>query len=56
MYWVFGATLGALLGYVIRFNTKGIEFVMTALFVVMFINQWDETKTTNPQSQVWFVL
>lgn len=44
IYWVSGATLGALLGYVIQFNTKGIEFVMTALFVVMFINQWDETQ------------
>lgn len=43
IYWVTGATLGALLGYVIQFNTTGIEFVMTALFVVMFINQWDET-------------
>lgn len=44
IYWVSGATLGALLGYVIQFNTKGIEFVMTALFAVMFINQWEETK------------
>lgn len=44
IYWVAGATLGALLGYVIHFNTTGIEFVMTALFVVMFINQWEETK------------
>lgn len=44
IYWVCGATLGALLGYVIRFDTTGIEFVMTALFVVMFINQWDETS------------
>ena len=44
-YWVTGATLGALLGYVIRFNTRGIEFVMTALFVVMFINQWEESKS-----------
>lgn len=43
IYWVSGATLGALLGYVIQFNTTGIEFVMTALFVVMFINQWEET-------------
>lgn len=34
-YWVTGATAGALLGYVIHFNTKGIDFVMTALFVVM---------------------
>lgn len=43
-YWVTGTTLGALLGYVIHFDTTGIEFVMTALFVVMFINQWEETK------------
>lgn len=43
VYWVSGATLGGLLGYVIQFNTKGIEFVMSALFIVMFINQWEET-------------
>lgn len=42
IYWVSGATLGALLGYVIHIDTTGIEFVMTALFVVMFINQWEE--------------
>lgn len=42
-YWVTGATLGGLLGYVIRFDTKGIEFVMTALFVVMFLGQWEES-------------
>lgn len=44
IYWVSGATLGALLGYIVHFDTTGIEFVMTALFVVMFINQWEETK------------
>ena len=43
-YWVIGATSGALLGYVIQFDTTGIEFVMTALFVVMLINQWEESK------------
>lgn len=42
IYWVVGATLGALLGYVICFDTTGIEFVMTALFTVMFLNQWEE--------------
>ena len=42
IYWVGGATLGALLGYVIHFDATGIEFVMTALFVVMFLNQWEE--------------
>ncbi len=44
IYWVVGATLGGLLGYLVQFNTEGIEFVMTALFVVIFINQWEETK------------
>ena len=39
-YWVFGATLGGILGSFITFNTKGIDFVMTALFVVIFLNQW----------------
>lgn len=47
-YWVTGATAGALLGYVIHFNTKGIDFVMTALFVVMFINQWEEAENHKP--------
>lgn len=44
IYWVAGATAGALLGYLIHFDTTGIEFVMTALFVVMFINQWEEKE------------
>lgn len=48
IYWVTGATLGALLGYLIHFDTTGIEFVMTALFVVMFINQWEESKDHRP--------
>lgn len=48
IYWVAAATAGALLGYVIHFDTTGIEFVMTALFVVMFLNQWEETKDHGP--------
>lgn len=48
IYWVSGATLGALLGYVLHLDTTGIEFVMTALFTVMFINQWEESKDHRP--------
>ena len=48
IYWVTGATLGALLGYVMHIDTKGIEFVMAALFVVMFINQWEESQDHRP--------
>lgn len=47
-YWVSGAALGALLGSVLRFDTTGIEFVMTALFVVMFLNQWEGSKDHRP--------
>lgn len=48
IYWVSGATLGALLGYLIHFNTKGIDFVMTALFIVMFTDQWEKTADHRP--------
>lgn len=48
IYWVSGAALGALLGYVIHFNTKGLDFVMTALFTVMFLNQWEQSKNHRP--------
>lgn len=39
-YWVSGATIGGLLGELVSFDTKGLDFVMTALFVVIFIEQW----------------
>ena len=48
IYWVGSAIAGALLGSVIHFDTTGIEFVMTALFVVMFVNQWEEVKDHRP--------
>lgn len=44
IYWVLGATLGSLLGSVVHFNTLGIDFIMTSLFVVMLVNQWEENK------------
>ena len=43
-YWVFSATMGGLLGSLITFNTEGIEFVMTAMFVVIFLEQWLKEK------------
>lgn len=48
IYWVTGSVLGALLGYAVYFDTTGIEFVMTALFLVMFIDQWEKTKNHKP--------
>ena len=43
IYWVAGATIGGILGSCIKCSTKGIDFVLTALFVVIFLNQWEET-------------
>lgn len=37
IYWVAGATIGGIFGSFIPFDTKGLEFVMTALFVVIFL-------------------
>lgn len=42
-YWVAGSLLGALLGSFLNFNTAGIDFSMTALFLVVFIEQWKST-------------
>lgn len=39
-YWIAGSAIGVILGSMVSFNTKGIDFVMTALFVVIFIEQW----------------
>ncbi|MCH5273559.1 MAG: AzlC family ABC transporter permease [Lachnospiraceae bacterium] len=44
IYWVTGAALGGLLGSLIQFNTEGLDFVMTAMFVVIFLEQWLKEK------------
>lgn len=44
-YWVVGSTIGGLFGSLLRFDTRGLEFVMTALFVVIFLEQWMKEKT-----------
>lgn len=48
IYWVTGSVLGSLLGSVITFNTKGLDFVLTALFVVIFIGQWKSPHNRRP--------
>ncbi len=47
-YWVFGSFLGAFLGNTLSFNSKGIDFSMTALFVVIFVEQWESTGNHIP--------
>ena len=39
-YWVASATTGGIIGSLLKINTDGISFVMTAMFVVIFMDQW----------------
>ncbi len=43
-YWVVGCTLGGIIGSLITFNTQGIDFALTALFVTVFVEQWITSK------------
>jgi 4-azaleucine resistance transporter AzlC len=47
-YWVIGSTLGAFIGQLNFFSSEGVDFAMTALFVVIFIEQWLESKNRFP--------
>lgn len=42
-YWMFGAVAGGILGQLIPIELEGIDFCMTALFVIIFMNQWEKT-------------
>ena len=44
IYWVASAAMGAALGSVLPFSTEGVDFVMTAMFVVIFLNQWEKDE------------
>ena len=44
LYWITGATLGGLLGSLLAFNTQGLDFVMTAMFTVILMEQLKKEK------------
>lgn len=48
LYWITGCTLGGLLGTALPIDTTGIDFVMTALFVVIFLEQWRQKQNRGP--------
>ncbi len=48
-YWVLGSAIGGLAGTLIPFNSEGIDFAMTALFVVIFVEQWMEKSNRIPE-------
>lgn len=47
-YWIAGTLIGSLLGGIVRFNTTGMDFVLTALFIVLTINLFAAYKTILP--------
>ncbi len=47
-YWITGCVLGAVIGTVVPFDFAGVEFVLTALFVAIFTEQWLSTKDHVP--------
>lgn len=47
-YWITGGALGAMIGGVLPFSNEGIDFAMTALFIVIMVEQWLSTKEHLP--------
>lgn len=47
-YWVVGSVIGAWVGALIRFDTTGLDFALTALFVVIFTEQWNQKEGHMP--------
>ncbi len=47
-YWICGSAIGGLLGAAINFNSTGIEFAMTSLFVLIFVEQWEGANSHIP--------
>lgn len=47
-YWMIGAVLGGVVGQLLPFDLEGIDFCMTALFVIIFMDQWDKNNNHFP--------
>lgn len=48
IYWIMGCVLGATIGTLVEFNSSGVDFAMTALFVVLVIEQWKANQNHIP--------
>lgn len=47
-YWIIGSVVGAMLGNILPFNYEGIEFSLTALFVVLSIELYKKSRLHKP--------
>ena len=47
-YWILGSVIGSVAGALISFDTTGIDFAMTALFIVIAVDQWKTYRSHLP--------
>ncbi|HIP30390.1 MAG TPA: branched-chain amino acid ABC transporter permease [Sulfurospirillum arcachonense] len=47
-YWIVGSVIGAVLGNIVPFDYRGIEFSLTALFVVLSIDLYNKSRQHKP--------
>ena len=47
-YWTFFSVLGSVIGQLLPFQLEGVDFCMTALFVIIFIDKWEQTDKHSP--------
>ena len=48
IYWLLGTVLGAVVGQLLPFDLTGIDFCMTALFVILLMDQWAHPERRKP--------
>ena len=48
LYWIVGSAIGVLLGPILPFDSTGIDFALTALFITIFVDQWTADRTHGP--------
>ena len=48
LYWVIGSAIGVLIGTVLPFDSTGIDFALTALFITIFVDQWTADRSHAP--------
>lgn len=48
LYWISGSVLGCVAGSLFSFDTRGVDFIMTALFTVIVVDQWRGALSHRP--------